>query len=120
MRIFTMNMKSRDTDKQTDELQLLVEQVEKEHEEKQVMSIDSIENTDIQREVDLLNLPPRKEKHSENRRSHFKISKALFRFLFIVILLIVILIGVYYFFGNELISLFEVKGYEQMLTLTGF
>ncbi|WP_087971559.1 hypothetical protein [Oceanobacillus rekensis] len=91
-----MNMKSRDTDKQADELQLLVEQVEKGHEEKQAVPIDSIDNTDMQREVDILNLPSRKEKHFINRRSHFKISKALFRFLFIVILLIVILIGAYF------------------------
>ena len=111
VRCFTINMKSKDTDNQIDELQLLVEQVEKEHEEKQGTPLDNLEDNDKhkQRKVDLLNLPPRKEIHSVNNRSHFKISKALFRFLFIVLLLIIILIGAYYFLGNELMALFEVK-----------
>lgn len=58
------------------------------------------------RQVDILNLPPRKEVHSSgNKRTHVKISRPFIRLLIVIIVIIGILAGLYYVWGEELLNL---------------
>ncbi len=87
------------------ELRSLFEELEKGNEKKTIHTeTNTDKNTETKREVDILNLPPRKEIHSANAGMHFRVNKPLFRFLFVLFLLIIILIGAYYFWDNELFS----------------
>ncbi|WP_010650719.1 hypothetical protein [Oceanobacillus massiliensis] len=96
-----MNSKLEESNDQAEELRNLVEELENEREQDTAdVNVESAE-TDERREVDILNLPPRKEIHSENTRMSLKISKPLSRFLSVILILIIIFIGAYYFLGNE-------------------
>ena len=53
-------------------------------------------------EIDVLNLPPRKEVHSQNKRFKFKVSKASIR---LTLLILIFLGGVLYFGQNDFSSL---------------
>jgi hypothetical protein len=54
-------------------------------------------------EITILNLPPRKDVHSQkNNRTHLKIRRPLLRFAVVTLLLVVI--GVLMFFGEEFIK----------------
>ncbi|ASK63315.1 hypothetical protein CFK37_14700 [Virgibacillus phasianinus] len=63
-------------------------------------------NSEFTRDIDILNLPPRKEVHG-NRKNHtrIKISKPFVRFSVVIILLILVFLVVYYFWQEELIQL---------------
>src|SRR5690625_4764243 len=55
--------------------------------------------------MDIMNLPPRKEIHSNHKkRIHVKLSRPLFRFLSVIIILLVIIYGAYFIWGNELLT----------------
>ncbi len=54
------------------------------------------------RKIDILNLPPRKEIHTKNKRAKLKLSKPLLRLIFISLLVIAILIGALYLWDGEL------------------
>lgn len=99
-----MDNKSSNQENQEEALRFLLDEVQQgEKEEKNQVA--AIDETEVQkREVDVLNLPPRKEVHSKNKqRTHIKMSKPLLRFLFVFILLLGVLIGVYFVWG-ELIN----------------
>lgn len=96
-----MDNKSSNQENQEEALRFLLDEVQQ-GEKDQVATIDETEAH--KREVDVLNLPPRKEVHSKNKqRTHIKMSKPLLRFLFVFILLLGVLIGVYFVWG-ELIN----------------
>ncbi|WP_067725411.1 hypothetical protein [Oceanobacillus damuensis] len=98
-----MKMKSDNSNEQTDELRRIFDELERENEQKDTDHTAEPVDTREKREVDILNLPPRKEIHA-NPRMHIKMSRPFFRFLFVLLLLIIIVIGVYYFLGDELFS----------------
>ncbi|WP_156520665.1 hypothetical protein [Oceanobacillus sp. Castelsardo] len=51
--------------------------------------------------IDVLNLPPRKEFHTNKSRARFKIDNHLIR-LIIVVIIAALLIGAYYFIGENI------------------
>ena len=57
------------------------------------------------REIDILNLPPRKEVHTSNSRTKLKVSRPFLRLLFISLLVIIILVVSYFLFDGELVTL---------------
>ncbi|MGJ9456844.1 hypothetical protein [Oceanobacillus sp. CF4.6] len=103
-----MKINSDESKDQANDLRSLIQEVENEHEKNPDESLVSNEHTEEKRGVDILNLPSRKEIHSVNQRTRFKISKPLFRLLLVILLLIIIFIGASYFLGDELMALFEV------------
>lgn len=95
-------------DNQASELKSLFEEVQKnessmqrDRKEKEVE-----QTTDI-REIDLLNLPPRKEVHGkDNKWTRLKISKPLRRLLFVTVVLLVLFGFIYYFWNEIFIDIF--------------
>lgn len=56
--------------------------------------------------IDILNLPPRKEFHSNYQsRARLKIHRPLMRLLLIALFLIIIFVGGYLFYGEDLITI---------------
>lgn len=58
-----------------------------------------------EQEIDVLNLPPRKEVHGQQNSTTLKVSRPLLRFLFVVVLLLIILAGAFVAWGNEWLPL---------------
>lgn len=56
-------------------------------------------------EIDVLNLPPRKEVHTKNKRPKIKLSRPLLRFLFTVIIVIAGLGTAIYVWQDEITTL---------------
>lgn len=97
-----MSLKTEKANDQANELRNLFEELEKGNVgENHTDNAHEMENT---REVNVLNLPPRKEVHSHPTRMHFAIKRPLLRFLFVLLLLIIILIAAYYFWDNNLLN----------------
>lgn len=64
--------------------------------------------TPEKREIDILNLPPRKEVHGmKQQRVRLKTSKSLKRFLLVIMVLIIIVGSIYYLYSEELIKFFS-------------
>ena len=58
------------------------------------------------RKIDVLNLPPRTEVHSKNNnRTHLKLGRPFMRLLIVVFIFIIVIIGAYYLWGEELITI---------------
>lgn len=57
------------------------------------------------RDIDVLDLPPRKEVHGSNGPMKMKLSKPLLRFIFISLLVITVIIVGLYFFDGEITDL---------------
>lgn len=57
------------------------------------------------REIDVLNLPPRKEVHGISKRTKLKVSKPFWRFVLISLLVIVILVVALYLWDGEIATL---------------
>lgn len=58
------------------------------------------------RDIDILNLPPRKEVHSnKKKRTRVKVNRPFARLSAVIIILIIIVIAVYYLWSAELIEL---------------
>lgn len=53
-------------------------------------------------EIDILNLPPRSEVHTEIGKARMKVSKPLIRFLFVLFLLTLITLLAYYYLEDEM------------------
>ena len=66
------------------------------------------EQTEQERAIDILNLPPRKEVHGNKKKNtHIKISVPLLRLLAVIVILLIIVIGAYYIYGEEINNLFK-------------
>ncbi|MFZ3577054.1 hypothetical protein [Virgibacillus sp. DJP39] len=66
----------------------------------------SFEENENSRTADILNLPPRKEIHSnQNHSIKLKVSRPLLRISAVILTLVIVLLGVYYVWGNDLIKL---------------
>ncbi|RDW22024.1 hypothetical protein [Oceanobacillus chungangensis] len=84
---------------QAEDLRYLVEEIEDNKEmENDTSAI--LEEATEKREIDILNLPPRRDVHITNNRTRLRISKPFFRITIVVIILILILIVSYYFIDN--------------------
>lgn len=60
------------------------------------------EDDEHNRDIDILNLPPRKEVHSTKKsKTHFKISRPMLRLILISVVIIVIIAGVVYLMETE-------------------
>lgn len=62
------------------------------------------ENDHLIPKIDVLNLPPRKEVHSnQSTRTRLSISRPFLRFLSVIMLMIIIVVGAYLIWEEELI-----------------
>lgn len=69
---------------------------------------DPVGNTDQFVKIDVLNLPPRKDVHTNHkRRTRVKIGQPFIRFFVVIILFIISVAGAYYLWGEELITLIK-------------
>lgn len=67
-------------------------------------------------EVDVLNLPPRKEVHTNPRtRLHFPFKKPIIRISIVCIFVIAILITLFFILGEQLLVYFSQVNYEEYL-----
>ncbi|MBP2077832.1 sulfite exporter TauE/SafE family protein [Oceanobacillus polygoni] len=97
-----MNVKSEEPKDQADELRNLFQEIEEGQAiEPPLKSTDSEQESEAKRDIDILNLPPRKEIHSKDSRTSLKLSGPLIRLLFVIFILILGLAGAYYIWGNE-------------------
>ncbi|RKQ37688.1 hypothetical protein [Oceanobacillus halophilus] len=89
---------------QANELRSLFDEIteEKHGREKEVFSE---ERRNEKREIDILELPPRKEVHISRGRARLKISRPFIRFILVVIVLLAIIFGAYYYWGDEVFQL---------------
>ncbi|WP_339227948.1 hypothetical protein NSQ77_20510 [Oceanobacillus sp. FSL K6-2867] len=103
-----MNVKSEEPKDQADELRSLFQEIEKERStEEQLENKNSVQESEAKRDIDILNLPPRKEIHSKDNRTSLKLSGPLIRLLIVIFVLILGLASAYYIWGNELWLLIE-------------
>lgn len=102
-----MSEETKEYNDQADELRKLFNEVQEESEPsipEEDIKKDNHEKK-VERDVDILNLPPRGEVHSINKkRTRLKVSGASLRFIFVIITLLVLVGGAYYLWGQELIE----------------
>lgn len=92
---------------QSYELQKLIQDVDIKPSENNLEDEANNDDLNIQEDIDVLNLPPRKDVHKMKSRIHFKMSKAFLRFMFVVLIIVIILIGTYYYVGEDFLNLFN-------------
>ncbi|WP_164668737.1 hypothetical protein [Virgibacillus doumboii] len=105
-----MSNQTKDYEEHTDELRNLLDEVQGSSEKPLPEENDDKEETNDtdEREVDILNLPPRKEVHnSDNGRVHFKFSGALLRLIFVIVIIVLVVGGSYILLGDELIEIYN-------------
>ncbi|WP_010530842.1 hypothetical protein [Lentibacillus jeotgali] len=97
---------SRDYNNHGAELQKILDEVESAGQQKNEEKKTIVEpEAETKRDIDILNLPPRKEVHGgHNKRTTFKLSSASVRLASVVIVLIFILSVSFYLWGEELID----------------
>ncbi|GAA0599696.1 hypothetical protein GCM10009001_15020 [Virgibacillus siamensis] len=60
-----------------------------------------------ERQIDVLNLPPRTEVHSGKKdHARIKINHAMLRFIFVIIILVLVLGGSFFLWGEEILKVF--------------
>ncbi|WP_099158390.1 hypothetical protein [Virgibacillus ndiopensis] len=104
-----MSNKTKELEDQASELRKLVNEVQQEELVESTETNDFTEENEIKteetREVDILNLPPRKEVHSKNNtRAHVKMSKPFMRLVLVIVIILAVLFGLYYVWGEELLN----------------
>ncbi|MBP1969635.1 hypothetical protein J2Z83_001742 [Virgibacillus natechei] len=100
-----MNHNSSNQEDQATELRSLLNDVEQGGREKVNQSDKRTHSMEENQKVDILNLPPRKDVHSHNKkRTHLRIGNPLLRFIIVFIILLSVFIGAYYVWGEELIN----------------
>ncbi|GAB3052689.1 hypothetical protein [Virgibacillus ainsalahensis] len=68
------------------------------------------------KEIDVLNLPPRKEIHStKKKRTHFKINFPLVRFLVVIIILLCVITGVYFVWEDAFIQFINIFNFQWII-----
>lgn len=107
MRCYQLSTQSENRDDdQANELRSLFNEVENADSNNTDASLANEDESSI-RKIDILNLPPRKEIHTNNKRAKLKLSKPFLRLIFISLLVIAILIGALYLWDGELTSLLK-------------
>ncbi|GAB3791757.1 hypothetical protein [Virgibacillus kimchii] len=90
---------------QAEELRRLVYDVEQEGEGKDEHDTDQEMET---REIDILNLPPRKEVHGKKQgRVKLKTSTSFKRLLFVIFVMMIILFIIYFFYSDAFTPIFN-------------
>lgn len=90
---------------QAEELRNLINKVEGQT-RKQVS-----EQDDSERDIDILNLPPRKEIHGSSKiRINFKFSDPLLRLILVFLVVIGVIIGAVYLFNHDYLKLMAFLG----------
>lgn len=105
-----MESKLNESNDQAAELRKLLDEVEHKEDKQSTGPKKAIlpdEDFKYNLDVDVLNLPPRKEIHTLQKRTQVKISPSFMRFLTVIIILSGVLLGAYYLWGNELINLIK-------------
>lgn len=101
-----MSNETKENDDQAEELRKLFNEVQEESEQsipEEEIEEESHEVDEEGRDVDILELPPRREVHRiTNKRTRVKISRASLRLIFVVITFLVLVGGAYYIWGQEL------------------
>ncbi|SFA73339.1 hypothetical protein SAMN04488072_101292 [Lentibacillus halodurans] len=99
-----MENKVRESNDQASELRKLLDEVEGDSEQ-EVRAGGTTPALDTEPEVDILNLPPRKEVHNRyNKRTKLKISSASKRLLLVMIILLLLFGTTFYLWGEELLD----------------
>jgi len=62
----------------------------------------SKESQQNQKGIDILNLPPRKEVHTQKQRAHLKWSRPFSRFILVFLILLLFVIVTYFSFGGDI------------------
>ena len=101
--------------KKTNEHNDQAEQLKQLFDELQEHAVKSGESSNIEQQaeaytqpkIDVLNLPPRKEVHSNHGRTRLTISRPFLRLLIVILLMIAVIFGAYYIWGEELINLIQ-------------
>lgn len=104
MRCFNLEKKSNIHEDQAAELKKIFEEVEQNEvsEENEWLEVDA--PLQEVREIDILNLPPRKDVHNEDtKRARLNLGKPFIRLISVIITLMVIIAGSYYLWGEELL-----------------
>ncbi|RLL48180.1 hypothetical protein D8M04_02585 [Oceanobacillus piezotolerans] len=101
-----MNEKADKNMDQADELRDLIEEIEEigngnEQEDESSVKMEE----EPSREIDILNLPPRKEVHTNKAKAHLKLRTPFIRFLLVIVLLAAVIISAYYYWGEGMFSL---------------
>ncbi|WP_077326738.1 hypothetical protein [Virgibacillus siamensis] len=104
-----MNDEHEKEDEQAKELKRLFNEVQNgESKAEKTDEVRPVRETGEVREIDILNLPPRKEVHSNTKhRTTFKINGALLRLIIVILLLILVIAGMYYMWGNDVLEIFN-------------
>jgi hypothetical protein len=98
---------TKETEDQADELRRIFVELENSVEPMEPNAREETEDHYKGDEMDLLNLPPRKEVHDQNlKRPKLKMSMSLFRLTIVVIFLFCILAGVYFIWQDEIMLFF--------------
>ncbi|SDQ53756.1 hypothetical protein SAMN05216232_2027 [Virgibacillus subterraneus] len=103
-----MSKETKEYTDQANELRKLFNEVQEESEQSVPVDDGEDEGSETEqeeRDVDILNLPPRKEVHStNNKRTRVKLSGASLRLVIVVVIFLAFLGGAYYLWGQELME----------------
>lgn len=103
-----MRKEAADHNNQAEQLQKIFDELQQNTVESEEISNEPAVDDDSMPKIDVLNLPPRKEVHSnENVRIRFSISRPFLRFLTVIILIVAIIFGAYFIWGDDLINIIE-------------
>lgn len=106
MRCISLGVESKEREDQATQLKKLFEEVQQVDNETQPITEKVQDDSFFEREMDVLNLPPRKEVHSRNpSRAKLKLNAPFIRFIFVVIILIGVVSGAYFVWGEDLITI---------------
>ncbi|MEC5422435.1 hypothetical protein QGM71_02880 [Virgibacillus sp. C22-A2] len=101
-----MSQKATERDDQAEELRKLLSEVQQGEKGRPSQQANLDDEVVYEREIDILELPPRKEVHgTKKKRTQIKLSRPLLRFLIVIILLLLVLTGVYYLWADEIITI---------------
>ncbi|TQS74438.1 hypothetical protein DX933_10835 [Ornithinibacillus gellani] len=92
---------------QADELRKLLDEVQQSaNDEKESEQIKEETEPTYSREIDILNLPPRREVHGNNNsKARMTFNRPLFRLIIVLLLVIGFTAGLFYFYGDEILNI---------------
>ncbi|RFA37220.1 hypothetical protein CAI16_01710 [Virgibacillus dokdonensis] len=68
-------------------------------------TMEQVPDSKQEKDIDVLNLPPRKETHQQKKQTiRLRISNPTQRFLFIVFFILLIIVGAYFIIGDKLFT----------------